>query len=153
MRSALRTRRIYCLYDARVRTAHRLAASEAFDFDLAPNATAYFVLASVSSAGVALFGDDAKFVPDGHKRIAAIAEQGNRLMVTVTFAAQETVVRLFGYAPRRPEISAQTGSASELSFDEATGRFEVSVSPSRERLIEGPGGDPVQQAIVSIQGG
>ena len=140
------------LYDARVRTAHRMAASESFDFDLAPNAAAYFVLASLSSAGVALFGDDAKFVPDGRKRIAAIAEQGNRLTVTVTFAAHETAVRLFGYAPRRPQISAQTGSASELSFDEATGRFEISVSPSRERLIESPGGDPVQQAILSIQG-
>jgi hypothetical protein len=146
-------RRDVYLYDARVRTAHRLAASEAFDFELAPNGTAYFVLAPVSSAGVALFGDDAKFVPDGRKRIAAIVERGNRLTVTIRFAPQETAVRLFGYAPRRPQITARTGSASELSFDEATGRFEVSVSPSGERLNERPGGDPVQQAIVSIQGG
>lgn len=141
------------LYDARDRTAHRLAPSESFEFDLAPNATAYFVLASVSSAGVALFGDAAKFVPDGRRRIAAIAEQGKRLTVTVRFAAEETAVRLFGYSPRRPEISAQSGSASELSFDAATGRFEVSVSPSRGRSIERPGGDPVRQAIVAIQGG
>jgi len=141
------------LYDMRVRTAQRLAPSETFNFDLAPKSTAYFVLAPVSSAGVALFGDDAKFVPDGRKRIAAIVEQGNRLTVTVAFAPQETAVRLFGYAPRRPTITARTGSASELSFDEATGRFEVSVSPSSTRLNERPGGDPVQLAIVSIQGG
>jgi len=140
------------LYDAQSRAARRLAASETFTFDLAPNGTAYFVLAPVSSAGVAFFGDDGKFVPDGRKRIASIAEAGNRLTVTVTFAPQEKVVRLFGYAMRRPAIAAQTGSSGEVTFDEATRRFEVSVSPSHERVNEPPGSDPVQQAIVSIQG-
>lgn len=140
------------LYDPQVRTVRRLGASERFTFDLAPNGTAYFVLAPVSRAGVALFGDDSKFVPDGRKRIASIAEEGNRLIVTVTFAPQEKVVRLFGYAMRRPAITAQSGSAGEVTFDEKTGRFEVSVSPSPERVNEGPGNDPVQQATLSIQG-
>ena len=36
------------LYDTQARTARRLAASEKFMFDLAPNGTAYYVLASVS---------------------------------------------------------------------------------------------------------
>jgi hypothetical protein len=141
------------LYDAHARTARRLAPSEAFAFDLAPDATAYFVLAPVSSAGVALVGDDGKFVPDGRKRIASMVEDKNRMTVTVTFAPQEKSVRLFGYAARRPGITAQTGSAGEVAFDEATGRFEVSVSPSRERVNESPGNDPIQQAIVSIKGG
>jgi hypothetical protein len=145
-------REVY-LYDALARTARRMAASESFTFDLAPNETAYFVLAPVSSAGVALFGDDSKFVPDGRKRIASIVEERNLLTVTVTFAPQEKTVRLFGYAMRRPAIAAQTGSAGEVTYDEQTGRFEVSVSPSRERLNEHPGNDPVQHAIVSIQGG
>jgi hypothetical protein len=141
------------LYDARARTARRMAASDTFTFDLAPNGTAYFVLAPVSSAGVALFGDDGKFVPDGRKRIAAIAEVKDRLMVTVTFAPQEKAVRLFGYAMRRPAITAQTGSASKVTFDQKTGRFDVSVSPSLDQVNEPPGNDPVQHAIVSIQGG
>jgi hypothetical protein len=139
------------LYDAQARTARRLAASETFTFDLAPNGTAYFVLAPVSAAGVALFGDDSKFVPDGRKRIASVVEDRNRLAVTITFASQEKAVRLFGYAMRRPAITARTGSAGEVTFDEETGRFEVSVSPSRERVNERPGIDPVQHAIVSIQ--
>ena len=140
------------VYDAFARTARRMAASETFTFDLAPNATAYFVLAPVSSAGVALLGDESKFVPDGRKRIASIVEERNRLTVTVTFALQEKSVRLFGYATRRPAIAAQTGAAGEVTYDEETGRFEVSVSPSRERVNESPGKDPVQHAIVSIQG-
>jgi hypothetical protein len=141
------------LYDARARTARRMAAADTFTFNLGPNGTAYYVLAPVSTAGVALFGDDGKFVPDGRKRVASIVEERNRLTVTVTFAPQEKAVRLFGYAMRRPAITAQTGSADEVTYDEATGRFEVSVSPSRERMNERPGNDPVQHAIVSIQGG
>jgi hypothetical protein len=140
------------LYDPRVRTARRLRASETFTFDLAPDRTAYFVLATVSRGGVALFGDDSKFVPDGRKRIASIVEEKNRLIVTATFAPEEKAVRLFGYATQRPVITAQTGSAGEVTFDEKTGRFEVPVSPSSERVNERPGSDPVQQAIVSIQG-
>src|ERR1700692_2432168 len=104
------------LYDAQARTARRLAASDTFTFGLAANGTAYFVLVPVSSAGVALFGDDGKFVPDGRKRIASMLEDKNRLIVTVTFAPQEKAVRLFGYAMRRPTITAQTGSAGEVAF-------------------------------------
>jgi hypothetical protein len=140
------------LYDAQARTARRLAASDTFTFGLAANGTAYFVIAPVSSSGVALFGDDSKFVPDGRKRIASMVEDRKRLIVTVTFTPQEKAVRLFGYAMRRPVITARSGSAGEVIFDEKTGRFEVSVSPSRERTNEHPGGDPVQRAIVSIQG-
>jgi len=128
-----------------------MAASEPFTFDLAPDGTAYFVLATVSSAGVALFGDDSKFVPDGRKRIASMVEGRNRLIVTLTFAPQEKAVRLFGYALCRPTISAQSGSAGQATFDEKTGRFEVSVSPSREQMKERPGSDLVQHAIVSIE--
>jgi hypothetical protein len=128
-----------------------LAATESFTFDLAPNATAYFILAPVSRAGVALFGDDGKFVPDGRKRIASLVDQPNRLTATVTFAPQEKSVRLFGYATRRPKITAQMGTAGDVAFDGETGRFEVSVSPGRGRVNEGPANDPVQQAIVSIR--
>jgi hypothetical protein len=129
-----------------------MAASEAFAFDLAPNATAYFVLAPVSSAAVAFFGDDGKFIPDGRKRIASLVEEGNRLIVTVTFAPQEKSVRLFGYATRSPRVAAQTGSTGEVAFDEQAGRFEVSVSPSGEQARELPGNDLVRHAIISLQG-
>src|SRR6195256_4944346 len=99
-------REVY-VYDARRRTARRLAPSDAFGFVLAPNGTAYFVVAAVSRAGIALVGDEAKFVPDGRKRIAALDDEPDRLIATVTFAPQEKSVRLFGYATRRPTITAQ----------------------------------------------
>ena len=138
------------VYDARNRTARRLAASDAFTFGLAPNATAYFVVAPVSRAGIALLGDEGKFVPDGRKRVAALADEPERLTATVMFAPQEQSVRLFGYAAQRPTVTAQSGSAGAVAFDKRTGRFEVSVSPSPEQVLEGPGRDPVHQAIVSL---
>jgi hypothetical protein len=109
-------------------------------------------VAAISRAGIALLGDEGKFVPDGRKRIVALDDEPDRLIATVTFAPQEQSVRLFGYATgRRPTVTAQTGSAGEVTLDERTGRFEVSVSPSPEQVHEGPGNDPVRQAIVSLQ--
>ena len=139
------------VYDARKRTARRLAASDAFTFVLASNETAYFVVAPVARAGIALLGDEGKFVPDGRKRIAALSDEPERLTATVMFAPLEQSVRLFGYATQRPEVTAQTGSTGEVAFDKRTGRFEVSVSPGPEQLHEGPAGDPVRQAIVSLR--
>jgi len=62
-------------------------------------------VAAVSRAGIALLGDEGKFVPDGRKRIAALDDEPDRLIATVTFAPQEKSVRLFGYATRRPTIT------------------------------------------------
>src|SRR6267378_2651543 len=119
-------REVY-VYDARRRTARRLAPSDAFGFVLAPNGTAYFVVAAVSRAGIALLGDEGKFVPDGRKRVAALDDEPDRLIATVTFAPQEKSVRLFGYATRRPKITAQAGSVGDVAFDKWSGRFEVQV--------------------------
>ncbi len=142
-------REVY-VYDARRRTARRLAPSDAFGFVLAPNGTAYFVVAAVSRAGIALLGDEGKFVPDGRKRIAALDDEPDRLIATVTFAPQEKSVRLFGYATRRPKITAQAGSVGDVAFDKWSGRFEVQVFPGPEQGFEQPGNDPVYRAIISL---
>jgi hypothetical protein len=138
-------------YEARNRTARRLQPGDAFSFTLPPDGTAYFVVVPVPRAGIALFGDEAKLVPDGRKRIAALEDEPDRVTATVTFAPQEQSVRLFGYAPRRPAVTAQTGSLSELDFDAGSGRFEVTVSPGPQQVVEGPGADPVRHAVVILQ--
>jgi hypothetical protein len=139
------------IYDARTRMARRLGAADTFVFDLAPNGTAYFILTPISKAGIALLGDESKFVPDGRKRIANLVDEPGALTATVTLAPQERSVRLFGYAERRPTVTVLSGSASELVFDKRTGRFTVSVSPGPQRFNEGPGSDPVLRATLSLQ--
>ena len=141
------------LYDSRSGSGRRLAQSEPITIDLGPNGTSYYVLTSVSRAGIALFGDESKLVPDGKKRIASLVDEPNRLTATVTFALQEKSLRLFGYATRRPRITALLGTATNLVFDATTGRFDVSVSPSPQRLPEGSGSNRVRHAIISIRSG
>jgi hypothetical protein len=69
----------------------------------------------------------------------------------VRFAAGEESLRLCGYAPYRPAVAVQEGSAGAVRYDPATGRFEVSVSPGAQVTREEPGGDPVRRAIVAFQ--
>ena len=139
------------VYDVRTRIARRLAGSETFTFHLLNRGAAYFVVAPVSHTGISLFGDADKFVPGGHQRIESLIDQPERLTATVKFAPGEKFVRLFGYAARRPSATAQTGSAGEVSFDAATGRFEFLAYPSQDLMNERPGTDPVRRATVSMQ--
>jgi hypothetical protein len=139
------------VYDARGQRAQRLGPSEAFVFHLAPRATAYFIVAPVSRAGIALIGDPDHFVAGGRKRIPSITDEPQRLIAEVRFAAGEESLRLCGYAPYRPAVAVQEGSAGAVRYDPATGRFEVSVSPGAQVTREEPGGDPVRRAIVAFQ--
>jgi hypothetical protein len=91
-----------------------------------------------------------KFVSNGVKRIAALDDKPEGVVATVTFAAGEKSVRLFGYASRAPRACAIRGAASATNYDATTGRFEVDVSPAPEITKEVPGGDPTQQAVVQL---
>ena len=139
------------VYDMRTRTARRLAATEPFSFRLMPDATAYFVVVPVARSGIALVGDRDKFVPDGRKRIVTLSDEPERLTARVRFASQERSVHLFGYAARAPLVEAKSGAVGGISFDPGSGRFDLEVSPAAEELHEGPGGDPVREALVSLR--
>ena len=139
------------VYDARARQAQRLKPSDAFVFHLAPRSTAYFIVAPVSRAGIALIGDPDDFVSAGRKRVPSLADEPRRLMAEVRFAAGEDSVRLCGYAPYRPAVSAQEGSAGPVRYEPGTGRFEVSVFPGTQAATEEPGGDPVRRALIAFQ--
>ena len=139
------------VYDVRRKRAQRLAPGETFAFHLAPRGTAYFIVVPVSRSGIALLGDTGKFVSDGRKRIPSLTDEPRQLTATVTFAAGEDSLRLFGYAAHRPVVTALRGSAGVLSYAPDTGRFEVSVSADGQVTREEPGDDVVRQAVVALQ--
>ncbi len=139
------------VYDTRIRNARRLAAGEPFTFRLAPGATAYFLVVPVTRSGIALMGDRDKFVPDGHKRIVSLRDEPGQLTAQVRFAAQERSVHLFGYAARAPAVNARSGTTGRVTFDQASGRFDVEVFPGPEELRESPGGDPVRDALIYLR--
>ena len=137
--------------EPRTGAARRLSADEIFGFMLDGHDTVYYLLAPIGRSGIAFFGDEGKFVTNGRKRIAAIDDQPGQVTVTVTFAADEKAVRLFGYADRAPAAKAHKGSVGPVSFDAATKRFSAEVSPGAAVTRELPGDDPVQTAIVEFQ--
>ncbi len=138
------------VYDAGARTAQRVAADQRYSFAIKGGGYAFLEVAAASSSGLCFLGDEGKFVADGRKRIAAIDAENGGLKVTVTFAAGESGVRLFGYSAKVPHMAAVSGSVTGIDFDPATGRYAFSVSPAPAVTPESPGNDPVQQAVVTI---
>lgn len=122
----------------------RTSVPLAFDLD----GTAYYEVVPVGKSGIAFFGDEGKYVSNGKQRIASLDENDRKLTATITFAAGEKSVRLFGFAREIPVVSAQSGAAGEVSFNEITGRFSVDVAPAREVITSGT--DPVQTAVVTF---
>jgi hypothetical protein len=140
--------KVYVL-NARSGIAQNQSAGKRFAFKLNPEETAYYLVAPVGQSGLAFFGDEGKYVSNGRQRIAALDDTPNGLTVTVTFAAGEKSVRLFGYAQRAPAIMAQSGSVRTLTYDAGSGRFSVEVSPAATIIA---GQDPTQIAVIKFTG-
>ncbi len=124
--------------------AARKPVQIAFDSD----GTAYYEVVPFGKTGIAFFGDEGKFVSNGKQRIADLAEADGKLTATITFAAGENSIRVFGFAKRTPKVSAQIGSVGDVSFDKNSGRFSVDVTP--DSAVINSGYDPVQSAIVTF---
>jgi hypothetical protein len=110
--------------------------------------TAYYEVAPVGKSGLAFFGDAGKYVSNGQQRIASLADADDKLTATITFAAGEKSVQVFGYAKKQPRASALSGSVGDMSYDKLTGRFSVAVMPSAE--TSNSGGDSVQTAVITL---
>jgi hypothetical protein len=138
-----------CVLNTRSGVAQTQSAGKRFAFTLNPEETAYYLVTPVGQSGLAFFGDEGKYVSNGHQRIAALEDAPGRLTVTVTFAAGEKSVHLFGYAKKAPTVAAQSGSAGTLTYDAGSGRFNVKVSPAAAIIA---GQDPTQGAVVTFTG-
>jgi hypothetical protein len=88
----------------------------------------YYVVAPIGPSGIAFLGDSGEFATLGAKRISALTDDG-AVHARVEFAAGESGVTLFGYAPSAPSASATGGSAEPVAYDTTTGRFTVVVHP------------------------
>lgn len=138
---------VYNYFD---KTARRLNAVDTFADTLGPTSRAYYVIAPVSSSGIAFLGDAGKFVGTGKQRLTIRQEQ-KTITVGILFApGDERSVILQGYAAKAPIIAAIGGSAGPVAYDAATGRFQVSISPSGTP-VRAIGGDPVRVVSVVLQ--
>jgi hypothetical protein len=88
----------------------------------------YLVAAPIGPSGIALLGDLGNFVTLGKKRVPALTDDGV-VHVNLAFTAGETSRTLEGYSPDRPLVAATAGAAGWPTYNPATRRFSVTVSP------------------------
>jgi hypothetical protein len=137
-----------CVLDTRSGVAQFQPAEKHVTIPLERDGTAYYEVAPVGKSGLAFFGDADKFVSNGRQRIALLKDARGKLTATITFAAGEKSVRVFGYASKVPKITARSGAVGDSSFDAQTGRFSVEVTPAPAVTHSGP--DEVQTAVVEF---
>ena len=116
------------IYDYFAKTARRLGAGGIYQDTLGPTGRAFYVVAPVGASGIALLGDEGKFVGTGRQRLAVLHDAPGRLTATVLFAPGESAVTLHGYATSAPKVAASGGTVGPVAYDPATGHFEVIVS-------------------------
>ena len=117
------------------KTARRLGAGAAYQDTLGPTGRAFYVVAPLGAAGIALLGDEGKFVGTGRQRLAVIQDAPGRRTAVVLFAPGEAAVTLHGYAPVAPRAAASGGAVGPVAYDPATGHFAVRVSAGAARRV------------------
>lgn len=109
--------------------AGTLTASTATYTENLNNGSVYDVVVPVGPSGIALVGDQGKFVSLGKKRVTALADNGT-LTAALSFAAKETSVTLHGYASAQPTVTASVGSVGAVTWSANTHLFTFDVMPS-----------------------
>ena len=80
--------------------ATQVADGAEFSGTLGPGGVSYYILAPVGSSGIALLGDQGKFVSLGQQRVAAVKDEPGRLTAEIILAEGDGPVVLHGYVAR-----------------------------------------------------
>ena len=92
------------------------------------NGFLYLLAASVGPSGMAVIGDTGQFVALGKKRIPHLLDTGT-VQLTVDFVAGESARTILVYSPTAPHSRVRAGNIVSESYDGATGRYTVTLSP------------------------
>ena len=110
------------VYSPKQNSVRLLTGNETFHDELPEEKFVYYILAPVTSTGIAFLGDTGKIAATGKKRIAEMKVSGKSLRVTVLFATGESVLTLRGYSDHA--IAADQGT---ISFDTSSHIFELTL--------------------------
>ena len=103
-------------------TVQLMETGERFSADLPKEKFALYIVAPITTSGIAFLGDAGKITATGKKRIARITNVEKGLQVKVLFAKGESSLTLQGYSEK--SVKANKG---KLSQDAATHLFTVVV--------------------------
>lgn len=108
------------IFDPLTNKIQLLHANDIFKDQLNDSLYTYYILAPVTSSGIAFLGDANKIAATGKKRIAEIKAEKNYLAITVLFAKGELPVTLQGYSEK--PVVADEGA---VSFNPQTHLFTI----------------------------
>ena len=119
------------VFDPTSGTVAALGSGERITGNLAgPDAYAYRIVAPISAAGIAVFGDSGKLVSMGRKRVAGYEELAHGSKLSLAAAPNEADITLVGYA-RSDVVAHATGAVvTSTERDRATGIFKVGLRPT-----------------------
>jgi hypothetical protein len=110
------------VFNPKENTLRLLTGNETFHDELPEEKYVYYIIAPITSTGIAFLGDTGKIAATGKKRIAGIEVAGKALRVTVLFAKGESTVTLRGYSGH--PIAADRGT---IRFDASSHLFELTL--------------------------
>jgi len=93
------------------------------------DAYAYRIVAPISAAGIAVFGDMDKFVSMGRKRVTGYQELPHGARLNIAIVRHEAEVTLAGYARSQVTAHATGAAVASTDWNHATGLFKVKLRP------------------------
>jgi hypothetical protein len=138
------------LYDYFAGTGAKLKAGDPLPVQFLGKDLVYLIAAPIASNGIAILGDQGKFVGTGKKRMTSLKDEGGKLTAKLLLAAQETGITLHGYATKSPRVSVRGGKADAVHFDAATGYFSVDVKADTSVQPVSVEGDPARKLTVVL---
>jgi hypothetical protein len=131
-------------------TGHEIDAASDVTAAVKANGFAFYVVAPVGKSGIAFLGDAGKFVGTGRQRVATMEDTSAGLNADILFAASESAITLHGYSISRPQVTAQSGTAGEVHYDEKTKYFSCEVKADHSQPLDNSTGDPVRHVKVRL---
>lgn len=111
------------VYDPLTGSIKKMSADDTFNDTLGDSSYTYYEIAPVTSSGIALLGDEGKFVETGHQRIPDVELIDGKMKVSVEFAKGESSVTLHGYYEKPFKTDA-----GELALNSGSNMFTLTVS-------------------------
>jgi hypothetical protein len=119
------------VYSPLKKTVEVVNKGKDFTFNLNDDLYSYYIIAPISSSGIALWGDSGKIAAAGKERILDIVEDKDRLKAKVLFAEGEAEVNLIGYSIR-PLVS----SIGNISYNPDSHIFNLLLPNKGMREVE-----------------
>jgi hypothetical protein len=123
------------VYDYFRRRGIYLKPGASFTIATAARIPSFWIVVPVAKSGIGFLGDAGKFVANGKRRVARIADNGT-LSARILLAKGEDRVRLQGFARARPTVSARDGGIEDLRYDPRSRLFQFDLAARPGAAVE-----------------